>query len=331
MHRHPEAAFVSRGRHEAVTRERRVELLRRLVEQHRAAREHRGTVREVVGGDALDARHGRLAGGPEERVVRSVGDQEDDPHRVEVERGPHRFAEGRHDLADVERGAEELRDPREHLRAPSSSSLAVEAGDHVDEGADEAPERAHVLDVGLVERADLPARRTHVTDDPRARGERRHDRRPQAVEGVAVGSEARVGGHVGDRDDPAVEHGAEQRVGRRKARHAPGIGRVVVGRRGHARSTMLREHRERAPVVGEAGDAKAVVRNELVQRGGEIVEKRARLELAFDGSPDRREAHQEIRVRQRLRRRHAARVHASDPPRSVAHNVVPSPRRVRHA
>ena len=42
---------------------------------------------------------------------------------------------------------------------------------------------------------------------------------------------------------------------------------------------MFREHRERAPVIGEVADAKPMVRDERLQRGREIIEERAGLKV----------------------------------------------------
>ena len=60
---------------------------------------------------------------------------------------------------------------------------------------------------------------------------------------------------------------------------------------------MFREHRERAPVVGEVTDAKPIVRDERLQRGREIVEERSRLKIRFERPPDGREADQQVGLR----------------------------------
>jgi len=166
-------------------------------------------------------------------------------------------------------------------------------------GAQQAPETAYPLDVDRTEGAEPPTRRADVADDATAGDERHHDRRPQSPQRVAVRFEAYIGGHLRHADDTSVEQRTEQRVGGRKTRDALEVGRVAVGRGHNARSTMFREHRERAPVVGEIADAKPIVRDERLQRGRQIIEKRAGLKVRFERPADRGQTLQEAGLRRR--------------------------------
>ena len=220
------------GERGAVTRVAQIEFGRRLINDDRLSCRYHPGDGVVLESESVHTGIRRYAHPSEHHELRAAWVPEDHSHGIEVHRRPDSLPEGRHDFADVERGPEHFRDPREHVGAVPPSSLAVESDDHLDVGPHQATEPAHPLDMNRAEGADLPTRRADVADDATAGDERHHDRRSQSPQRVTVGMKARVGGHVGHVDDVPSEQRTEQCVGRHKARDALEVGRVAVCR-GH--------------------------------------------------------------------------------------------------
>ena len=151
MHRHQEEALVPGREHEPIAREGGIEFLRSLVEADRSARPHRCRVGELVGGDALDTGYGRFADRSKKRIVRGAGLEEDHAQRIEVDSKPDRVPQLLEDLADIQRGSDQLRDTGQASDAVPTPTLTVEEGNRLDEGSDQATGTAQPFDVHSVE------------------------------------------------------------------------------------------------------------------------------------------------------------------------------------
>ena len=212
VHRHPQTALQPGGEHRAVAGPRGIELLRRLLEEDRPTGHQRRRVRELSGGDTLNAGHWRLPGRSEERPLPAGRVEHDHAHRIERDRRPDRLPDGWQDLTEVEGRPQHFRDAAQQVHPVAPAPLPIEQGDDVDEGADHVPHRPKPLDMHVVVGGLEVTRGTQLADHAAARHDRNDDRRPQSrcLDTVPLANEARIRQEVRDVQHVSVEHGRER-------------------------------------------------------------------------------------------------------------------------
>ena len=166
-------------------------------------------------GMLLDTGHRRFTDRSEERVLRAAGLEEWHAHGIEVDRKPDRVPELREDLADIQRGSDQLRDTGQPSDAVPTPTLTVEQGDRLDEGSDQATDTAHPFDVDGVEGVRDATRRAQIADDA-ATDQRAARISPTALQqpatrrGIEPKERSADRRKVRDAKDVSVEHRGQQ-------------------------------------------------------------------------------------------------------------------------